>query len=140
MRTPAATPAGGVPAEGLIVATSNDLRAVFWANSVAALKTIAKMIFVTFIGFSSPMRESLLSLSTYVVVGDSVSGAFLPVNGGLLQAFDLRANRSKLFFDFFVAAIEVVNTVDNRQAVGDKGGDNQRCAGTKVRRDHGCAA
>ena len=41
----------------------------------------------------------------------------------LLQSFDLSPYRAQFLLDFFVATIEMVNTIDNRNAVGHKSGD-----------------
>src|SRR5437879_239429 len=49
------------------------------------------------------------------------------------DAFHLRAHAAKLFFDTFIAAIYVINAIDNRFAVGDKRRQNQRSRCAQVR-------
>jgi hypothetical protein len=48
------------------------------------------------------------------------------------DAADLGSDGAELFFDLFVASIDVVDAVDDGFAVGDQGCQNQRSAGAQV--------
>src|SRR6202040_1289183 len=56
------------------------------------------------------------------------------------DAFDLGADGLEFFFDFFVAAIDMVDPVDNGFAVGDQGGEDQRGASAQVGGEDGGGA
>src|SRR5438105_14458682 len=45
--------------------------------------------------------------------------------GGSFDSFDVRADAAQLRFHLVVAAVQVVDAVDDRIAVGDEYGDNQ---------------
>ena len=45
------------------------------------------------------------------------------------DAFDLGADGAEFFFDVFVAAIDVVDAVDDGFAIGDEGGEDEGCRG-----------
>ncbi len=51
---------------------------------------------------------------------------------GIADALDVRANQRKLFFDAFVAAVDVVNAVDRSRVVRDQRGQHQTGARAQV--------
>ena len=48
------------------------------------------------------------------------------------DALDLRADSFELFFDVFVATVDVVDAVDDGFAVGDESGEDERGGGAEV--------
>ena len=48
------------------------------------------------------------------------------------------ADGAELFFDVFVASINVVDAVDDRFPIGDQRGEDKRCGGPKVGGQDGC--
>src|ERR1022692_4329681 len=75
-------------------------------NSCACMKRFSKM-------FSVTLHKSMLRKH-------------------VADAADLGADGFQLFFDFFVTAVDVVDAVDDGFAIGDEGGEDQRCAGAQV--------
>ena len=58
----------------------------------------------------------------------------------LLEPFDLSPHRAELLLDFFVAAIEMVNTIDDSDPVSNKSGKYKRRTRTQIRcNDRGTA-
>src|ERR1035441_6065736 len=53
------------------------------------------------------------------------------------HASDLGAYGAEFFFEVLVAAVEVVDAVEDGLAVGDQGGEHERCGGAQVRA-HDC--
>ena len=58
----------------------------------------------------------------------------------LSDALDLGADGAELFFDVFVAAVYVVDAVDDGFAVGDQGGEDEGGGGAQVAGEHGGGA
>src|ERR1700679_1963834 len=48
------------------------------------------------------------------------------------HAADLGADVAEFFFEVFVAAVEVIDAVEDSFAVGDEGGEDERCGGAEV--------
>ena len=54
----------------------------------------------------------------------------------LLDATDARADGGKLFFDAFVAAVDVIDAIDDGFALRDERGQDQRSAGAQIGCDY----
>src|SRR5260370_2207198 len=50
----------------------------------------------------------------------------------LADAPDLRANATNFFFSTLIAAINVVDAIENGFAIGDKSGNHQRSGGPQI--------
>src|SRR5579863_1708543 len=68
----------------------------------------------------------------------SISTSRVLLHGGgflgehFADAFDLRADSLELLFNIFVAAVDVVDAVDDGFAVGDQGGEDERSRGAEI--------
>src|ERR1700757_5138543 len=80
-------------------------------------------------------------LSTSEVVGGRLStGSPLALREDFADAADFCANAFQLLLDMFVAAVDVVDAVDDGLAVGDQGGQHQGRGSAQVGREHGGCA
>src|SRR5512142_2742989 len=64
----------------------------------------------------------------------------LPFGQHFADALHLSADRAQLFFNALVAAVDVVDAIDDGFAVGDEGGEDERGGGAEIAGEDGGAA